>query len=133
MRRREFITLVGGVAASWPLAARAQAAKMPIIGLMGSGTGAAQSQWTSAFLDRLRELGWTDGRNVAIEYRWAEGRSERSRDRISCRRKYDGDYRFRAFLAASGPGVLCVTMTSTLSRTNSSAISAKRLADEVIE
>jgi len=77
MRRREFITLVGGVAASWPLAARAQAAKMPIIGLMGSGTSAAQSQWTSAFLDRLRELGWTEGRNIAIEYRWAEGRSER--------------------------------------------------------
>jgi putative ABC transport system substrate-binding protein len=77
MRRREFITLVGGVTASWPLAARAQAAKMPIIGLMGSGTAAAQSQWTSAFLDRLRELGWTEGRNIAIEYRWAEGRSER--------------------------------------------------------
>src|SRR5262249_28817982 len=77
MRRREFITLVGGVAASWPLAARAQAAKMPIIGLMGSGTSAAQSQWTSAFLDRLRELGWTEGRNIPIEYRWAEGRSER--------------------------------------------------------
>jgi len=77
MRRREFITLVGGVAASWPLAARAQAAKMPIIGLMGSGTAAAQSQWTSAFLDRLRELGWTEGRNIAIEYRWAEGLSER--------------------------------------------------------
>ena len=129
---REFITLLGSVAV-WPLTARAQTAKMPIIGLMGSDTQAAQSQWTSAFLDRLRELGWTDGRNVAIEYRWAEGRSERSPDRISCRRKYDGDHRFRAFLAASGPGVLCVTMTSTLSRTNSSAISAKRLADEVIE
>jgi putative ABC transport system substrate-binding protein len=58
-------------------AARAQAGKMPIIGLMGSGSPAAQSQWTSAFLDRLRELGWTEGRNIAIEYRWAEGRSER--------------------------------------------------------
>ena len=76
MRRREFISLVGGVVA-WPLTARAQAGKMPIIGLMGSGTGAAQSQWTSAFLDRLRELGWTEGRNIAIEYRWAEGLSER--------------------------------------------------------
>ena len=76
MRRREFITLAGGVTL-WPLAARAQAAKIPTIGLMGSGTQAAQSQWTSAFLDRLRELGWTEGRNIAIEYRWAEGRSER--------------------------------------------------------
>src|SRR6516162_4237708 len=73
---REFITLLGSVAV-WPLTARAQTAKMPIIGLMGSDTQAAQSQWTSAFLDRLRELGWTDGRNVAIEYRWAEGRNER--------------------------------------------------------
>jgi len=76
MRRREFIALAGGVTL-WPLAARAQAAKIPTIGLMGSGTQAAQSQWTSAFLDRLSELGWTDGRNIAIEYRWAEGRNER--------------------------------------------------------
>jgi putative tryptophan/tyrosine transport system substrate-binding protein len=76
MRRREFVALLGG-AQLWPLAARAQAGKMPIIGLMGSGTPAAQSQWTSAFLDRLRELGWTEGRNIAIEYRWAEGHNER--------------------------------------------------------
>ena len=77
MRRREFIALLAGSTAVWPLAARAQAVKMPTIGLMGSGTQAAQSQWTSAFLDRLRELGWIDGRNIAIEYRWAEGRNER--------------------------------------------------------
>ena len=54
-----------------------QTRKMPIVGLMGSGTPAAQIEWTSAFLDRLRELEWTEGRNIAIEYRWAEGRSER--------------------------------------------------------
>jgi putative tryptophan/tyrosine transport system substrate-binding protein len=77
MRRRDFIALIGNAAATWPLAARAQAGKMPIIGLMGSGTPATQSQWTSAFLDRLHELGWTEGRNIGIEYRWAEGRSER--------------------------------------------------------
>ena len=77
MRRREFITLLSTAAIAWPLAVRAQPRKMPIIGLMGLGTPAAQSQWTSAFLDRLRELGWTDGRNIAIEYRWAEGRSVR--------------------------------------------------------
>jgi ABC-type uncharacterized transport system substrate-binding protein len=77
VRRREFITLLGG-AAAWPLAARAQqAAKLPIIGLMGSDTAAAQSKWTTAFVQRLRELGWTEGRNVAIEYRWGEGRGER--------------------------------------------------------
>src|SRR5262245_44118167 len=75
MRRREFITLLGG-AASWPLAARAQQA-MPVIGLMGSGSAAAQSHLTAAFLQRLRELGWTEGRNLRIEYRWGEGRNER--------------------------------------------------------
>ena len=77
MRRRDFIKGIVGSAAAWPLAAHAQPRKMPIIGLMGLGTPAAQSQWTSAFLDRLRELGWAEGRNIAIEYRWAEGRSER--------------------------------------------------------
>ena len=77
MKRRQFITLIGG-AAAWPLAARAQkGGKLPTIGLLGSGTLAAQSQWTAAFVQRLRELGWTDGRNVTIEYRWAEGRIPR--------------------------------------------------------
>src|SRR6476619_7532178 len=78
MKRREFITLLGGAAAAWPLAARAQQrAKLPTIGFLGSGTAAAQSQLTAAFVQRLRELGWSDGRNVEIEYRWGEGRSER--------------------------------------------------------
>ena len=78
MKRREFITLVGGAAVAGPLPARAeQAAKLPTIGFMGSGTAAAQSEWTAAFLQRLHELGWSEGRNIAIEYRWAEGRSER--------------------------------------------------------
>jgi len=76
VKRREFITLLGGAAATWPFAARAQQGGKPsIIGLLGSGTPAAQSQWTAAFV--LRELGWTEGRNVAIEYRWGEGRTER--------------------------------------------------------
>ena len=78
MRRREFITLLGGAAAAWPLAARAQqAGKLPTIGLLGATTPAAQSQLTAAFVQRLRELGWIEGRTVTIEYRWAEGRSER--------------------------------------------------------
>jgi putative ABC transport system substrate-binding protein len=73
-----FFSLLGGAAAVWPLAARAQQrAKLPTIGFLGSGTAAAQSQWTAAFVQRLRELGWSEGRNVAIEYRWGEGRSER--------------------------------------------------------
>ncbi len=77
MRRREFITLVGG-AAAWPLAARAQQpAKVPTIGFLGAGTPLVWGQWVAAFVQRLRELGWIEGRNVAIEYRWAEGRDER--------------------------------------------------------
>ena len=76
--RREFITLLGGAAAAWPLAARAQQpAKQPTIGYLGSSTALTQSQWTAAFSQRLRELGWIEGRNIAIEYRWAEGQSER--------------------------------------------------------
>jgi ABC-type uncharacterized transport system substrate-binding protein len=76
LRRREFITL-GGAAAVWPLAARAQQARLPTIGLLGAATSANWSQWTAAFVQRLRELGWIEGRTVAIEYRWAEGRNER--------------------------------------------------------
>ena len=78
MRRRDFITLLGGGAAvAWPLAAQAQQrGKLPTIGFLGSGTPAAQSQWAAALVQRLRELGWIEGRNLAIEYRWAEGRSD---------------------------------------------------------
>jgi putative ABC transport system substrate-binding protein len=76
MRRREFIKLLGGTAAIWPLAARAQS-KLPTIGLLGVSTASAWSQWTAAFVQRLQELGWIEPRTVAIEYRWAEGRSER--------------------------------------------------------
>ena len=77
MRRREFVTLLGG-AAAWPLAARAQqAGKLPTVGFFGAYTAALQSPWTAAFVQRLRELGWVEGHNLAIDYRWAEGRSER--------------------------------------------------------
>jgi len=78
MKRREFITLLGGAAAAWPLVARAQQTKLPIIGLLGGATASAQAQWTTAFVQRLRELGWVEGQTVAIEYRWVEGRFERS-------------------------------------------------------
>jgi putative ABC transport system substrate-binding protein len=77
MRRREFITLLGSAAAAWPLAARAQRPKLPTIGFLGTASAAAWSQWAAAFVGRLRELGWIEGQTVAIEYRWAEGRSER--------------------------------------------------------
>src|SRR5262249_5445699 len=78
MRRREFITLIGGVAAAWPLAARAQqTGKLPIIGDLGSGAAVTQNPWGAVFVQRLHELGWIEGRTVTIEVRWAEGRSER--------------------------------------------------------
>jgi putative ABC transport system substrate-binding protein len=77
MRRREFITMLGG-AAAWPLAARAQQpGKLPTIGFLGAGTASTWSQRVAAFLQRLRELGWTEGRTVVMEVRWAEGLSER--------------------------------------------------------
>jgi len=79
MRRREFITLLGGVAATWPLAAWAQQpGKLPIIGYMGQGTAAAEAKRVTAFVGRLHELSWIwiEGRTVAIEYRWMDGRSD---------------------------------------------------------
>jgi ABC-type uncharacterized transport system substrate-binding protein len=78
VRRRKFITLLGGAAAAWPLAARAQqAGRLPTIGFLGGANATTWSLWTSAFVDRLRMLGWIDGRTLTIEYRWAEGRAER--------------------------------------------------------
>jgi putative tryptophan/tyrosine transport system substrate-binding protein len=83
MKRRAFITLLGGTAA-WPFAAHAQqTAKLPTIGFLGSTAPSAQSQWTAAFVQRLRELGWIEGRTIAIEYRWAEGRFDRSPEIIA--------------------------------------------------
>jgi len=75
MQRRDFITLLGG-AAAWPLAVRAQQSAMPVIGFLGTGTPSSWSRWTPAFVNRLRELGWIEGRTVRIEYRWAEGRDD---------------------------------------------------------
>jgi putative ABC transport system substrate-binding protein len=77
MNRRTVISLLGG-AAAWPLAAQAQQpVRLPIIGLLGAGTAVGQSQWTAALVQRLRELGWNEGRTIAIQYRWADGRRER--------------------------------------------------------
>jgi putative ABC transport system substrate-binding protein len=77
LKRRDFIALLGG-AAAWPLAVRAQqAGRLPTIGFLGASTPSGWGQWVAAFVQRLRELGWSEGRTVAIEYRWAEGRDER--------------------------------------------------------
>ena len=77
IERRKLLATLGGAAAAWPLAARAQQ-KLPTIGYLGTAAAAAWAPWTAAFVQRLHELGWTDGRTVAIQYRWAEGRAERS-------------------------------------------------------
>ena len=79
MRRRNFIKATVGAVIAWPLAARAQQPpKQPTIGFLGSGTLEGQGQWVTAFLQRLRELGWIESRNITIEYRWAEGSSDRA-------------------------------------------------------
>jgi len=78
LRRREFITLLGGAAVACPLAARAQQpGKLPTIGFLGANNATFERASTDAFVQRLRELGWIENRTVAIEYRWAEGRDER--------------------------------------------------------
>src|SRR5437762_14188399 len=77
MKRREFLACLGS-AAIWPLAARAQqSGKLPTVGFLVAGTPSSHGPWVAAFVQGLRERGWTEGRTVAIEYRWAEGRNER--------------------------------------------------------
>jgi ABC-type uncharacterized transport system substrate-binding protein len=92
VKRRQFITLLGGAGLAWPLAARAQQpGRLPTIGVLGTATATVWSPWTAAFVQRLREFGWIDGRTVAIEYRWAEGREERHGEIMAefVRRKVD--------------------------------------------
>jgi putative tryptophan/tyrosine transport system substrate-binding protein len=79
MKRREFITLLGGAAGAWPLAASAQQpARLPTIGFLVAGTPSSHGRWAAALVQRLRELGWIEGRTIAIDYRWAEGSRERA-------------------------------------------------------
>lgn len=75
MKRRDFIRFIASASATWPAAARAQ--QLPTIGVLGANSSSSQRQWTEAFVQRLRELGWIEGSTVAIEFRWADGRSER--------------------------------------------------------
>ncbi len=77
MQRREFITLLGGAAVAWPLTARAQQPTMPVIGFLRSTTAASAKHLVAAYLQGLKEAGFVDGQNVAIEYRWADDQNDR--------------------------------------------------------
>src|SRR5262245_6595602 len=85
MERRGFMTLVGCAAAAtaWPLVARGQQPRLPTIGILGPATASVAARWTGALVQRLHELGWIEGRTVAIEYRWVQGSSERAVEIVS--------------------------------------------------
>jgi hypothetical protein len=77
MRRREFISLIGGTAAAWPLAARAQQPAMPVVGFIRDGSADGSARFVAAFRKGLNETGYIEGQNVTVEYHWLEGQYDR--------------------------------------------------------
>ena len=80
MQRRAFISAFGSALALWPHTARAQTARRPVVGFVIPGSRESHGKWVAGFTKRMEELGWTDGRTVTLEYRWAEGHAERYSD-----------------------------------------------------
>ena len=112
VRRRDFLGFLGGTAAMWPrcVALAQQAGKLPTIGFLGASSQSGWSSWSDAFVTRLRELGWIEGRTFAIEYRWAEGRKERFAEFAAefVRLKVD------VIVTAASAGYVAKQMTSTI-------------------
>jgi putative ABC transport system substrate-binding protein len=107
--RRKFLATLGGAAGAWPLSARAQQpGKLPTIGFLVAGTPSSHGPWVAAFVQRLRELGWIEGRTIAIEHRWAEGRSDRAAEIAAefVRRNVD-------VIVTSGTAVIVAAMQAT--------------------